>query len=144
MSSFTKSVPAGATLRGVGVATKGLRLRVHDAQPIGAPALRGNFTLLSDDDAHASLMDTHLAEDVSHNAYVAVLLATKGSDASFDDVHATLVQAVGPDPRLLETLNRNLFHRQAWAVDTSVEPIGGPLDDVQKDKLVVGSSDFEE
>lgn len=29
---------------------------------------------------------------------------------------------------MVETVNRNLLHRQAWAVDTNVEPIGAPID----------------
>ena len=72
MTSFTQTVPAGTTLRGVGPVTQGLTLQVHSTQPVGAPALRGDFTLLSEDAAHASAMERHLGDDVSHNAFVAI------------------------------------------------------------------------
>lgn len=129
MTSFTQTIPAGSTLRGVGSATKGLRIRVQDSQRIGAPALCGNFTILSDSETHNSLMETHLADDVSHNSYVAFRAAmpTDGSVASFEDIHAKLVDAVGQDPSMIEIVNRNLLNRQVWALDTSVKPIGAPF-----------------
>jgi len=106
MTSFTQHVVAGATLRGVGPVTSGLTLRVHDAQPIGAPALRGDFTLLSEDTAHAAAMETHLGDDVSHRAFVGVqnALPQSGQQGNFEDVHAALVAAVGGDPHRMAVL----------------------------------------
>jgi len=153
MTSFTQRIPPNSVLVGIGVATQGLRIRVQDAQPIGAPALRGTFELLSAAAAHSAVLDTHLADDVSHNAYVAVLAALppQGVLASFDDIHSTLVNAVNQEPRLIETINRNLLHRQAWALDTNVEPVGGLAEDflhywtkMGTNSLVVGSTDFGE
>ena len=120
MTTFTQHVPLGATLRGCGPVTAGLLLRVHTAQPIGAPSLSGGFTLLSSGVAHAAVVDAHLGDDVSHNAYVDVsrALPKTGEDGTFEDVRASLVAAVGADARRLETVNRNLFSRSVW------EPVG--------------------
>lgn len=117
-SSFTQTVPAGAILRGVGPATQGLTLRVHSAQPIGAPALRGDFTLLSEDAAHVNVMETHLGDDVSHNAFVAVQSAIPktGERGNFEALHATLVGAVGADAQRINIVNNNLFGRNVWEV----------------------------
>ena len=119
MTSSTQHLPANAILRGVGTVTSGLSLRVHDAQPIGAPALRGDFTLLSEDAAHTAAMETHLGDDISHRAFLAVqsALPKSGQQGNFDDVHAALVAAVGTDPMRMAVINENLLGRHQWKVE---------------------------
>jgi len=114
--SFTQNVPAGATLRGVGPVTQGLVIRVHSKQAVGVPSLRGDFTLLSEEAKHASVVEKHLGEDVSHKSFVAVqnALPQTGKRGNFEEVHATLVSAVHGDARNIEIINANLFGRGQW------------------------------
>lgn len=131
MSSFTQHVPAGSTINGIGAVTTGLRLRVHSDQPIGAPALCGKFTLLSDDAIHSVAMETHLGSAVTHNEYMGVknALPKSGTSGNFEDMHAALVSAVGPDPHRMAVVNETLLSRKQWEVNLvggHIEGPGGP------------------
>ena len=114
MSSLHHHVPAGATLRGIGTVVAGLAVSVHHAQPIGAQALRGEFTLLAKDQVDAA-MATHLGDDVSHNAFVGVKNALfAGERGSFEAVRAALVQAVDADPERVAIVDDQLLSRRQW------------------------------
>ena len=116
MSSFTQHIPANSILCGCGVVTSGLSLCVHSDQPIGAPALRGDFTLLSEDETHAAAFETHLGDEISHNAFVRVKnsIPKTGEQGNFEAIHSELVLAVEANPQRIELLNQNLLGRQAW------------------------------
>lgn len=118
MTSFAQHIAANSVLAGIGSVTKGLRIRVHADQRLGAPALVGRFTVLSNSKGHDALLDTHLADDVSHNAFTQVRAAIPrtGGNASFEALHDSLVSAVGGNVRHLEIINRNLLHRSQWAL----------------------------
>lgn len=117
MSSFHQNVPADAILCGSGEANAGMIVRVHCDQPIGAPSLCGDFTVLQAN--HDDLMERHLGDAISHNAFIGVrnTLPRIGETSSFEQVRSELVAAVGADR--MEVVNENLLGRQAW------EHIGG-------------------
>ena len=116
MSSFHQNVPADAILCGSGEANAGMIVRVHSEQPLGAPSLCGDFTMLQGND---ELMEMHLGDVISHNAFIGVrnALPQNGETSSFEHVRSAFVAAVGPDR--MDVVNEHLFARQGW------EHIGG-------------------
>lgn len=114
MSSFTKFIASGSTLAGCGPVTSGMVVRVHGDQLLGAPALRGDFTLVSS--IHAGVMEHHLGDELSHSAFVAVqnAMPQSGSLGNFEAIHAALAAAVGGER--MDVVNKNILGRDQWAL----------------------------
>lgn len=113
-NAFHAGVPANGVIIGSGEFTRGLVLRLKDAQSPGMPTLRGRFKLMANAGHAGALVSEHMrgvvSETVVQNMRTALM---NRKSKSFEKLRAALLCELGVAGNA-ELLNTHLFHPSQW------------------------------
>jgi len=113
-NAFHAGVPANGVIIGSGEFTRGLVLRLKDAQSPGMPTLTGRFKLMANHGHAGALVSEHMrgvvSETVVQNMRTALM---NRKSKSFEKLRAALLCELGVAGNA-ELLNTHLFHPSQW------------------------------
>jgi len=113
-NAFHAGVPANGVIIGSGEFTRGLVLRLKDAQSPGMPTLTGRFKLMANHGHAGALVSEHMrglvSETVVQNMRTALM---NRKSKSFEKLRAALLRELGVAGNA-ELLNTHLFHPSQW------------------------------
>lgn len=113
-NAFQAGVPANGVIIGSGEFTRGLVLRLKDAQSPGMPTLTGRFKLMANHGRAGALVSEHMRGLVSETAVQNMRTALMNRKSkSFEKLRAALLRELGVAGNA-EILNTHLFHPSQW------------------------------
>tara|TARA_B110000977_G_C11087774_1_gene495434 strand:- start:437 stop:2380 length:1944 start_codon:yes stop_codon:yes gene_type:complete len=113
-TAFHTGVPAEGVIIGSGEFTRGLVLRLQEAQSPGMPTLAGRFKLMANHGHAGALVSEHMrglvSEPVVQNMRAALM---NHKSKSFETLRAALLRELGVAHNA-ELLNTHVFHPSQW------------------------------